>query len=274
MLNSCFNCVKSVNTGNNVFDFTTTNMCIAAKTGANEHCVAGELNGGNVECHICDVGYEVDIVNKKCYRLDAPSCSEVNFWDQHDRIALDASTMVRSTYLAYQRTNTGCTKCTKETDILYKVTTKDDNLATRVCVQEKLYDTTWKYVDTSANRYLQEEENDDTYVIADCIRYGYKDNKYICLQCTAGTHFITADFQCAGKANETYMQNCKVGLTPGSSVCVECDAGYVNVGGLCRDGSDQNNQPYIDVNCELYAESTASNYKGICSKCKTNYYAS
>lgn len=137
-----------------------------------------------------------------------------------------------------------------------------------------MYDTTWKYVDTSANRYLQEEENDDTYVIDNCIRYGFKDGEYICLQCTAGTHFITADFKCAIKANETNMQNCKVGLTIGSSVCVECDTGYVNVGGLCRDGTDAANVPYIDVNCEVYAKTTASNYKGICSKCKTNYYAS
>ena len=36
------------------------------------------------------------------------------------------------------------------------------------------------------------------------------------------------------------MANCKVGLTIGSSVCVECDDGYVNVGGLCRDKTDAN----------------------------------
>lgn len=67
-------------------------MCIAAKTGANEHCYAGALVGGNVECYICDDGYEIDIVNKKCYRLDAPTCDEVNFWDHHDRLNINNDT--------------------------------------------------------------------------------------------------------------------------------------------------------------------------------------
>ena len=64
-----------------------------------------------------------------------------------------------------------------------------------------------------------------------------------------------------------------MGLTIGSSVCVECNTGYVNVGGLCRDETDVSDL-YIDTNCDVYANDTTNNYKGICSKCKSGFYAS
>lgn len=35
--------------------------------------------------------------------------------------------------------------------------------------------------------------NNTNYVINNCVRYGYSKDKYICVECAANTHFLTAD---------------------------------------------------------------------------------
>lgn len=164
----------------------------------------------------------------------------------------------------------GCSQCEDPNYILYKVVNNsvDDLISPTFCglVQNEAGS------NDSALRTTWINNSADLKTIQNCKNYGYKEGKFVCVECQANFYLVTKDSICMPVTTliTDLVPNCLIVSSKSSTDCQVCKTGYVNVGGLCRPDSGNS---YIDPNCDKYAEATKSSYQSICAKCKTGFYA-
>lgn len=258
-LNRCMSCVQNYDVYNDNVDYT---ICRDVSSGVLSvtSCFAGSDDSN---CSICRAGYELGKTisgETKCFQLNVPRCSKVNYYDDFSsNYALSSSVMDTAMYLysgnASTNQITGCTACTDANDVLVlnKVASNAE-VDPKVCVGGLL--------DTIR-----------TDSVSNCTRVGwdYTNSKYVCRECAAH-YLLTSGNECT-PVDAVRLPNCKIAKEMDSDFCVECSAAqYVIVGGVCLDKSAGTLPVGLVADCATYTAGTKDLAMGVCQLCDATYY--
>ena len=252
----------------------TTNNCLSADRSTTK-CVAGYYKSGAIHCKICEKGYELfedasDGSRNKCYKLESSMCSLNNYFDYfNSNFRVHGNYRFQTPVFAAYQTNLGCNKCLSDEYVKVKITDDLSQIDRSTCS---------RFVDGAAavtkEKFTIIEKNKDADGNDQCQSYGRKQEQLRCKVCPNSFN-RTQDGICWSKTEPVdalareNATNCMVSAGFEHFNCIQCEAGYVNVGGFCREESDAS---YLDPNCESYSTKILQNYKSVCEVCKPGFY--